>query len=552
MSIRAFTLCISALVMGADSAHAVDLILRSGKIVTVDRSFSIAEAVAIDGDRIVAVGTDERVSEHARKDTRIVELGGRTVIPGLIDGHIHFARGAERWSDEVRLDGVTERANARRLIAARASTLGRGAWIMVLGGWSEDQFADDRRPFTRAELDDLALENPTFLQVSYSHAFANTAALHAAGVDPESPGREPPGAVERDSAGRATGRLNGFVGIQMVRRHLPPVPEKGSADRVRRFAGDLNRLGITAVFDPGGFGVSDATYAGVEALVSRGELRLRVFRTLWLQSEALGDIARLVANIHAAKPFGGSDLLDVVGIGEALYLPVHDDYGRAVEPTPVERAAMRSLLAAAASGGWPIHLHAHEASTIALYLELINEIRVSHPIDKLGWTIAHASMITPEQIDQMAQMGMRLALQSPGVFEGPLRQRINGDLALVAPPLAEAEHAGLPWGLGSDATVAGQINPFITLGWAVSGRMPGGSLVLRSTVSREAALIAHTRANAEQAFRGADLGSIEPGKLADLVVIDRDYLTVPAEDIWRTRALITVAGGVIVHDEMPR
>ena len=156
------------------------LVLVNGKIVTVDEQFSIRQAVAIEGERITAVGEDAAVLARTAPDARVADLGGRTVIPGLIDNHNHFVRATEHA--EVRLDGVRTRAAALDLLARRAAELGDGQWLLTLGGWHEEQWAGDRRELTLAELDAVAPGRPAFIQAQYDHASVNTAWLDAMNV----------------------------------------------------------------------------------------------------------------------------------------------------------------------------------------------------------------------------------------------------------------------------------------------------------------------------------------------------------------------------------
>src|SRR5262245_31452321 len=146
---------------------APDLILTNGKIITVDDRFSIAQAVAIKGDRIAAVGSTQEISQLAANDTKRVDLRGRTVVPGLIDNQDDFMRAGETWTDEVRLDGIETRKQAIEMLRARAKSAAPGQWIYTIGGWSRHQFSDDKKPFTRSELDQIAPNNPVLLQEAY-------------------------------------------------------------------------------------------------------------------------------------------------------------------------------------------------------------------------------------------------------------------------------------------------------------------------------------------------------------------------------------------------
>ena len=201
--------------------EAADTILLNGKIVTVDDYFSIQEAVAINGERITAVGSDAAIQAFAGPTTRTIDLGGRTVIPGLIDNHNHVIRATEYWPNEARLDGVISRVEALSLLEAKADALPEGEWLMSLGGWTENQFIGDKADFTLAELDEIAPGRPVFVQSVYDHAFGNTAWFDQMGIPIVASYEQRTEAtglaahVARDETGTATGRLNG--GISMVK-----------------------------------------------------------------------------------------------------------------------------------------------------------------------------------------------------------------------------------------------------------------------------------------------------------------------------------------------
>jgi len=189
---------------------APDIVFSNGKIITVDDRFTIAQAVAVRGDRIAAVGTDADVGRLATPATRRIDLRGRAVIPGLIDNHMHLLRAGTTWQWEVRWDGVGSRAAALAKLRERAKTLAPGEWIYNLGGWAIEQFADDPRPFTREELDKVVPDHPVFLQASYYEAYLNSRALQQFKIDEKSPDW-----AVRDGKGQPTGRITeaGFRGL---------------------------------------------------------------------------------------------------------------------------------------------------------------------------------------------------------------------------------------------------------------------------------------------------------------------------------------------------
>src|SRR6188508_693266 len=204
----------------AVAADTADLVLVNGKIVTVDDSFSIAQAVAIKGGRIVAVGRTADIAKLADAGTKTIDLKGRTVIPGLIDNHAHFVRVAEKWHSEMRLDGITSRQQAVKMLQERVRAAKSGDWIVALGGWSEEQFTDDPRGFPLAELDRIAPNNPVALQAIYRQTWLNTAALKAAKIDATTP-NPPGGMIEKDAAGALTGRVTGAGGVAFVAAKVP-------------------------------------------------------------------------------------------------------------------------------------------------------------------------------------------------------------------------------------------------------------------------------------------------------------------------------------------
>ena len=225
-------LAATAVIGGRGHAQApADLILTNGKILTVDDQFSTQQAIAISGERIAMLGSNEAVAALAGAGTRTVDLHGRTVIPGLIDNHNHVVRATEYWPNEARLDGVATRAGALERLAQKARELGEGEWLMSLGGWTESQFADSREDFTLAELDAVAPDRPAFVQVVYDHAYGNSAWFRAMGIPlvlgtgERSPSTGLASHVVRDALGRVTGRLDGgFPMVALAIERFPPVP----------------------------------------------------------------------------------------------------------------------------------------------------------------------------------------------------------------------------------------------------------------------------------------------------------------------------------------
>jgi predicted amidohydrolase YtcJ len=203
---------------------------------------------------------------------------------------------------------------------------------------------------------------------------------------------------------------------------------------------------------------------------------------------------------------------------------------------------------AIAKAGLPLHVHAELDASISSFLDQIEAVHKEQPVTSLRWTFAHLNQVSALQLERMKRLGMYAAVHPWAVINGGLMREGFGDGVRDMPPLATIQNSGIHWGFGTDGTAANQYRPFTTLHFAVTGEMVGGKRVLRQTIGREDALIAYTRKNAYLVFQENNLGSIQPGKLADLVVLDRDYLTVPAAQIKDIRAVLTMVEGRLVQE----
>ena len=487
-----------------------DLVLTNGRILTVDARFSTAAAVAIAGGRIARVGSDADVAALAGPRTRRIDLSGRTVIPGLIDNHMHLLRAGTTWQYEVRLDGVDSRKQALEMLRARAKATPAGEWIYTLGGWDVAQFADDKRPFTRAELDDIAPEHPVLLQASYYRSYLNSRAAKALGVD------APTGQVDEPGIRALAARLPVATGAQL----------EASTRHMHR---ELNGLGLTAF---GSAGCEGDVLPLYRRWAAAGDLSVRVFCITGSMQRPTGD------------PW-----VDHVAYGETVYGPLHDPmFVARSSPSPANLVEWRRIARGVAEAGLQLHVHANLTNTIDAFLDQIESINKERSIARLRWTLAHVNQIDARHLARMKALGVHAAVHPWALINDGINRGVFGEAAVDMPPLATIQDSGIVWGFGSDGSRANQIRPFTLISWAVTGRVVGGAQQLRQTIGREAALAAFTRSNAYLLSRERDLGSIETGKLADLVVLDRDYLTVPADQIDDITSVMTIVGGRIVHD----
>jgi predicted amidohydrolase YtcJ len=545
--LTAFGLTLTAAAPAAAQVPAAaDIVLVNGKIVTVDDRFTIAQALAIRGQRIVAVGTNAEIEKLRGPQTRTIALDGRTVIPGLIDNHSHWVRAAEH--NELRFDGVTSRKRAIDLLTERVRASKPGQWIAVLGGWSEQQFTDEERGFPLAELDRIAPDNPVVLQSVYNHSYLNSAALKAANID-ETTANPPGGTIEKDAGGKLTGLVRGAGGVAFVAAKVPHADSETWFANTRRLVAYLNSLGITAWSDLGGRGMSARHYEPYRRLADAGELNVRVFWLTIRQPATPEQMDKVLAEVPHTVPFRGNDYFDHIGWGESTYGPATTNTMRADGPVnPAAMTQVRRLAEALAKQGIHLNAHVEMQTAIDAFLEQYEAVNKQHPIKGLRWVYSHLDQVTEAQIDRMKRLGMSVQLHSRPLIQGALMHKVHGDKAWDMPPFRRVQDSGIHWGLGSDATAVTPSNPFYTLSFAVTGKMIGGRHVNRQTITREEALIAHTRSNAYFLFQEANIGSLARGKYADLLVLDRDYLTVPADEIKDLKPLITMVGGKVVHD----
>ena len=529
-------------VLAADPA---DTILVNGKIVTVDGRFTIAQAVAIRGQRIVAVGATAKILKLKGADTKVIDLLNKTVIPGLIDNHAHFIRAPEH--DEMRLDGVTSRKRALAMLAERVRAAKPGEWIVTLGGWSEEQFTDDPRGFPLDELDRIARGNPVVLQAVYNQSYLNGAALKAIGIDEATP--DPRGGkIDKDPGGRPTGVVRGAGGVAFVAANIPLPDKESRLANVRKFVAGLNAMGITAWYDAGGRGINEKHYQAYKALADRGELNARAFWTTIRQPATAEQVDKVLGEIQQHTPFQGSDYFENIGWGESVYTPATTNLLRNdFVVRPEDMREVRRIAHAVAEGGMFLNAHVEMENAIDAYLDEYEAVNKVEPIKGLRWAFSHLDQVTDLQLARMKRLGMYAGLHSRPLIQGALMHKVHGERAWDMPPFRRVQDSGIVWGLGSDATAVTTSNPFYTLSFAVTGRMVGGREVNRQTVTREEALIAHTRSNAYFIFQESNLGSIQPGKYADLVVLDRDYLRVPADRIKDIKPVMTMVGGKVVH-----
>ena len=493
----------------------VDTVVTNGKILTVDSDFRVVQALAINDGRIVARGTSAEMARYAGPNTKVIDVKGATVIPGLIDNHFHFTRAVDSWHQQARFEGVDSRREALRILAAKAASLKPGDWIMVQGGWTPRQFADAPGGFTLEELDKVAPKNPLFVQEGYSLVYANSLALKAVGLNPA------------DGARRNAAGLVSFQPPYALYAAMPPASPAQLDQNLTDFMHELNAAGLTGVYSLG-----QSKYLADRA--AKGPLPLRLWESMSVFASDPASATKAAALIERTRPNQFDGQYGLFGLAEVLYGPFFDLAPRK-DPWPAEIMNEYGKLAtAAAHAGFHVHEHVINNSAITDLLGTLEKVNKVQSIDKLRWTMGHVYDISPTNIARAKAMGMTLGVHGAAMQAG------------AHMPLRKIADSGIVFGLGTDATIVSHYSPFVTLGWVVSGLDVGGNRVLDETLTREEALIAHTRSNAYLFFQENALGSLEVGKQADLVVLDRDYMTVPVAEIKHIHPTLTMVGGRVV------
>ncbi len=531
-----------------------DLLLVNGRIATQDERQSFVTALAIKDGRIHATGDAKSVMARKGPATRVVELNGRTVIPGLIDSHSHPIRGGLSYNLELRWDGVPSLADAMRMLREQAKRTPPNQWVRVIGGWSEFQFAEKRMP-TLDELNAAAPDTPVFVLHLYASAMLNRAALRAVGYTRDTP--DPPaGEIQRDKAGNPTGLLiakpNAFILYSTLAKG-PKLPHEQQLNSTRQFMRELNRLGVTSVIDAGGgFQNYPQDYQVVTELHKSDQLTVRLAANLFTQrpKQELEDFANWTKTV---KPGQGDDLYRVNGAGEMLVYSAAD-FEDFLEPRPDMPASMEADLTAVvkllAQSRWPFRLHATYDQTIERALTVYEAVNREVPFDGLHWIIDHAETISPRNIERIRALGGGIAVQHRMAYQGEtFMGRYGKAKTEESPPIKRMLAAGVPVGAGTDATRVASYNPFVSLYWLISGKTVGGTQMYTAAnrLERMEALRLWTAGSSWFSSEDGKKGALAPGQLADCAVLSADYFSIPEEDIKGLESVLTLVGGMPVY-----
>src|SRR5271156_1637603 len=456
-----------------------DLILHRGLFTTLDRGNPTASAVAIKDGVFAAVGHDHEIMKTAGPKTRIVDLQGKRVLPGLIDNHLHIIRGGLNFNMELRWDGVWSLADAMAMLKKQVTITPPPQWVRVVGGFTEHQFVEKRLP-TIEELNAVAPDTPVFLLHLYDRAILNGAALRAVGYSKDTP-TPPAGEIVRDAKGNPTGLLLAKPNAAILYATLakgPKLPFDYQVNSTRHFMRELNRLGVTGAIDAvGGFQNYPEDYAVVEKLAAEGQLTVRIAYNLFTQKPK-GEKEDFLNWVRTSKYKQGSDYFRHNGAGEMLVFSAADfeDFRQPRPDMPAEmESELGDVVRILAQNRWPWRLHATYNETISRALDAFERVNQDISISGLHWFFDHAETISDRSIDRIAALGGGVAVQHRMAYQGEyFVERYGLGAAEATPPISRIMQAGVKISAGTDATRVASYNPWVSLAWLVTGKTVGG------------------------------------------------------------------------------
>jgi predicted amidohydrolase YtcJ len=523
-----------------------DLIVYDANVTTLDGRTTEAQAFAVVGEMFVAVGNTPEVMRFRGDQTVVIDAGGRRVIPGLNDSHLHAVRGGLNYNLELRWDGVDSLKRGLAMIREQAGRTPKDQWVRVMGGWSPHQFKERRMPSV-AELTEAAPDTAVFVLFGYSEVLINDAgarALKYTSLD---------------------GKGTSIVGSAEVYAAIARLPMLDSPDdqlnSTAQFFNELNRFGLTSIIDAGASGIAyPENYQSVATLASRPKFPVRISNFLFapkpgteLERWRKWSVEEQRNLNHAAARLNGYVL---EGAGEVLVWDAHDfENFMAPRPTwgPQTKQELTAVVRVIAAHQWPIRMHATYDETITELLDVFEQV-FKETNYTARWAIDHAETISPRNIARIKALGGGIAVQDRMAFAGEyFAERYGAEVAANAPPLRRIVDAGVPVGGGTDATRVASYNPWLSLYWMVTGRTVGGTSFgsEQGRLTREEALRAYTVGSAWFSHEENEKGRIAAGQLADFAILSADYLSVPEEQIRSIESVLTVTGGDVVYAADP-
>lgn len=531
----------------------IELILKNGKITTLNSIQPEVQAIAIAQGKVIKVGSSEDIMRLANAATKIIDLNGRRVIPGLNDSHLHIIRGGLNYNMELRWEGIPSLAEALKLLKEQADHTPAPQWVRVVGGWTEFQFAEKRMP-TLQELNQAAPDTPVFVLHLYASAMLNRAAIEALGFNKDT--SDPPGGkFERNERGEPTGLLLATPSASILYSTLGKAPKLDIDDQInstRHFMRELNRLGVTSAIDAGGGGQNyPDDYEVIQKLHDDRQMTVRIAYNLFAQKagEELEDYKKWT---EMTFPGDGDALYQMNGAGENLTWSA-GDFENFYEPRPdlpekMEKE-LENIVELLAEKKWPFRIHATYDESIDRLLNVFERVNDKQPF-ATRFIIDHAETVSERNIERIGALGGGIAIQHRMAYQGEVFvQRYGAEAAKSTPPVKKMLQLGVPVGAGTDATRVASYNPWVCLGWLSTGKTVGGLSLYdeKDLLDRETALKLWTKGSAWFSGEHQYKGSLVEGEYADLVVLSDDYFTVEGDDIQWIESVLTLLDGKVVY-----
>ena len=546
-------LFVCAVICSGCAEQGADLIIHNGKIVTVDKDFSITEAVAVKDGKFLRVGTEQWVLESAGPDTNIVDLNGKTVLPGFNDTHSHMTTMGVNLPTMIDLTEITSIADIKQAVAERVKVTEKGEWIFSEGGWWQFMLEDGRLP-NRYDLDEVSPDNPVTLKGGH-YVIANSMALERVGFNRDSENPDG-GEIWKDDKGEPTGFLVRSA-MYPVLEYLETPDRDVQMDGIRQAIRRVNSWGMTSLREPGG---TREQVEMLRSLYENGELTVRVDwcydvdpytpeNEIDAMFEALGDPEQQWGD----GMFRGDGLAEMMLDGAEESAQIRTEYiGRPgyYGLRLIEQDQLNRIVLAAARHGWRPGPHAVGGASIDQLLDAYEYVNGQINIQDRRWIVDHGILLQPDHYERVKKLGL-IVLPQPRhlyIIGDKFIEHWGEELAHKSYRLRDWIDNGIRFSLGADKPVSSRSRPLMQIYIAVTrGTGWGGVLGADQGLTREEAIRGITLDSAYVSFEEDVKGSIEPGKYADFVILSDDILTVPAETIKDMEVEATVLAGKVVY-----
>jgi predicted amidohydrolase YtcJ len=534
-----------------------DLVLLNGKIISVDKEFSIAEAISVKNQRIQHVGTTESIKALTGPETKVVDLEGKTVMPGLYDSHLHvLGTGSALMMINCRTPPIHSIDDMKNVVADKVKDAEPGEWILGRG-WDQAKLSEHRNP-SRHDFDEVAPDNPVVLTRTCGHLLvANSKALEVSGISKDTP--DPIGGkIVRDENGEPTGMLEEGPAMNIVRQNIPPDDVSHFMEQIKTAFKAFNEAGITSVIDAG---TTEDQMVAYQLLREQNDVTVRTNFML----RAIDGNEPLESSIKRIKSFPmitgfGDELLRFQGLkilidggigGRTALLREHyegdpEDYG--LLTVPIEN--LQKLVNAANMRGMLCGIHCAGGKAMDIVLEAFKVTNKIKSISGHRFYLIHAYQPSQENFQYCKEMGIAVASQPSFLYYlgESYHENVGDDRSKWLKPHRAWIDEGIIVAAGTDSPVT-PYYPFVSMWTSIARRteIKGIQMGTKQKVSREEAIRMYTINGAYLSFEENIKGSLEPGKLADIVVIDRDILTCPEDNIKDTKVLTTYLGGKVVY-----